>query len=176
MTSSPSPAPISRESESSQSSDLSDLDSEIFADFEAGGIPTSSTSIDSAQRKRKRIQTAKTTWSYAREHTGSEPERYRDGRKIFYCKQCPWFNTITTNIRNHLRREHGILIEEKESMVKQATTKKLTSLFRKQAEIGQQKLDINKERILQSAVNKRVVQEALAQLIVMRNLPYTATE
>ncbi|KAF2178174.1 hypothetical protein K469DRAFT_524940, partial [Zopfia rhizophila CBS 207.26] len=119
-----------------------------------------------AQTKRRKLR-ATSTWSYSRLHKSDEPERNHQKRKIFYCKfdGCSFANAITTNIRAHLKVKHGIIVAEEES---------LESMTAKMAESSRNKDQKAAEKALKEAIDLPTVREALAELIVTRNLPYEA--
>jgi len=73
-----------------------------------------------------------------------------------------------------LERRHGIVIKERDSIIKTTTKQRLEGLFQKQGELHVQKMEDQKERILRECVKLDVVREALTQLIVLRNLPFEA--
>ena len=81
---------------------------------------------------------------------------------------------VTINIRSYLFNAHGVVIKEEDSVIKRATKQSLQGLFHKQGELHTQKLEMQKETILRESVNSALVRDALAQLIVVRNLPYDA--
>lgn len=151
--------------------ELSDLDSVLFDDLDVEDSDTSSSEPASKRRKLRALS----TWSYARAPRDDEDLKNQQGRRYFYCAQCPyWRNVITTNIRAHLISKHGIFVKEQESVIKQATKQRIEGLFQKQGELEAQKLKERKERILRECVKIDIVREALAQLIVVRNLPFEA--
>ncbi|KAF2175870.1 hypothetical protein K469DRAFT_520910, partial [Zopfia rhizophila CBS 207.26] len=119
-----------------------------------------------AQTKRRKLR-AISTWSYSRLHKSDEPERNHQKRKIFYCKfdGCSFANAITTNIRAHLKVKHGIIVAEEES---------LESITAKIAESSRNKNQKAAEKALKEVINLPIVREALAELIVIRNLLYKA--
>lgn len=162
--------------------ELSGLDSAQFDDFETDSISSSSqASTPSAAfpaippgRKPHKIR-AKNTWAFARAPRDNEEANGRNWRRYFYCKECPyWRDTITSNIRLHLLNKHQLVVQEAEPTFKKDTKARLKFLFQKQHVQQTEKLKERKEQILRECVSKPVVQEALAQLIVMRNLPYEA--
>ncbi len=166
-------------SSSSTRSELSELDSNQFddpdtdEDYDASSSNQSSGSLPPSSKKRKIRAT--NTWSYAREPREGEPVKNKNGRRYWYCAECIfWREVITTNIRTHLHKKHGITVKEEDLVIKKVTKQRLEGLYQKQGEAQVQKVKEEKERILRESINQPVVREALAQLIVVRNLPYEA--
>src|SRR5436190_21723096 len=73
-------------------------------------------------------------------------------------------------------KEHRIEIKEKESLVKKATHMSLKQCFQNQAKEVEKRKKLEMDKLLASLIQKDVVWEALARLIVARNLPYEAVE
>lgn len=156
------------------SSELSDIEFRIFDDLED---PLSTLESDESSVKRRKIR-ATTTWEHSRPTTSNEPTHDSSNRKFFYCKYCTrktWSGSITTNIRRHLSSKHNIAVEEKDSLVKIAAKKQWDSMKDKMAQKRDDSTATAKEKVLQDAIQSSVVRQALAELIVTRNLPYEAT-
>jgi len=174
--------PVDDESVAGSQSELSDLNSSTFDGINLEDIDDNASSTQAssqpAKKKRKRMITAVNTWSYARPAKEGEEVRntkLKPSRKWWYCKICPyWRDTVTTNIRSHLHSKHSIVVKEKESKVKQLAKHSLEGAFLKQEEIHATKVELDKENILRSIVKPEVIREALVQLIIVRNLPYSA--
>jgi hypothetical protein len=60
--------------------------------------------------------------------------------------------------------------------VKKATHERLEGLFHKQGLLAADARKKSQEKVLRKVVNKKIVHEALAQLITVRNLPHNAVE
>ena len=152
------------------------LPASLTVGYTSDALSSTPSSISSSKHpvKRRKLR-ATNTWKLRRKPTNKEPLVNSIGRRYWYCDRCVfWRDVVTTNIRSHLLNSYGITIKEKDSSLKQATKNRLKGLFQKQGELQVQKLESQKETILREYVNQSVIQEALAQLIVVRNLPYKA--
>ena len=156
-----------------ESSQLSELRSSLFDDFETFSNTTNSS--DPPPSKRRKVR-ATNTWQYCRKAKPGEPERNSNKARIFYCSynRCSFTGTVTTNIRAHLRR-HGVLISEQEPLAKKAGKEKLKQIVQKMKDHATVQRQNKEAEVLRSCIQKTVVREALAELIVARNLPYEAT-
>lgn len=164
---------------STNGSDLSILDSALFSNEDEPSTP-SSNQLSQASKKRKKDRPLKAikTWSFARDPHPGEP-KHQNGHRLWYCrfKQCSDFRALNTrNARLHLIKQHGIQVEEDESLVKKATQQRLEGLFERQGLSASAIRKKNQEKVLREVVNKAAVHEAFAQLITMRNLPHNAVK
>lgn len=175
---------IDSDSNSDAQSELSELESELFEDLNPDEECDASLSSESSpqsspqsfeQAHKKRKVRAVNIWALARKPVGSKPLVNSKGRRYWYCGQCVfWRDVVTTNIRTHLFNAHGVVVKEEDSVIKRATQQSLQGLFHKQGELHTQQLERQKDTILRESVNPALVRDALAQLIVVRNLPYKA--
>lgn len=155
------------------SSELSELRSSLFDEVETSSNTTDFS--DSRPSKRRKLR-ATNTWQYSRKANTGEPERDPKRNRIFYCSytSCSFTGTVTTNIRAHLKT-HGILVSEQEPLAKKAGKEKLKQIVDKMKDHAASQRDKAEQETLKKCIQKRVVREALAELIVTRNLPYEAT-
>jgi hypothetical protein len=115
------------------------------------------------------------TWALARKPTTNKPHTNSSGRRYWYCGQCVfWRDVVTTNIHTHLLKAYGAVIKEEDLVIKRATRQSLQGLFHKQGQLHIQKLKRQKEQILRESFNPTMIRDALAQLIIVRNLLYKA--
>ncbi|KAK9320273.1 hypothetical protein V1517DRAFT_329795 [Lipomyces orientalis] len=126
------------------------------------------------------LLTAITTWAYSRPGKPNEPKRSGDGRnRIFYCKLClnPSYSCQSLiSARYHLRHSHQIRVADTETKAKRLREDRLQNIW---AMAEEKNLALAREREangLQAVLNKQALQQALVQLIVLRNLPYNAVE
>jgi hAT family C-terminal dimerisation region len=130
--------------------------------------------------KKSRKITATSTWEHSRPPKDGEPKR-RNGALIFYCKhnvkdkptiKCQYNVTGTTSIRRHLRVDHDIIVEAGERKITAPSNKKLADLCKKY-NISE---EVIRTEVLKAVLDKRVLNEALVDLIVSNNLPFRAVE
>src|SRR5579871_1110935 len=153
------------------------LNSSLFSDEDESSISTGSTS-EQAKKERKCKLTAIQTWSYSCSPKPGELEYFKKAH-IWYCKYEKYkdFKAVnTTNAYMHLENQHGIIIKEAESMVKNTTNRRLKGLFEKQGLQADTMKKKSQEKVLREVINKNIVHKALAQLITMRNLPHNTVE
>src|SRR3954470_6674084 len=94
--------------------------------------------LDSKEES-KRGTKASATWAHTRLLCGEEAKSNK-GAQIRYCTHCigpPYSTSVTTNMRNHLRVKHQILIDKTPSAIQQATLDQLQRLYNQAASIGQ---------------------------------------
>ncbi|PVH90191.1 hypothetical protein DM02DRAFT_501607, partial [Periconia macrospinosa] len=130
---------------------------------------------------RKRKRTAVGTWQYARSPQGNEPERTPDKRRIWYCghKDCEQKSSKfsnTTSARYHLEHAHHINVPLEPSQAKKKRDIRIESVFAAAAQKQKEKLADKEELILRGAINKEAFKEAIAQLVALRDLPFTCIE
>ena len=143
----------------------SELDSSVLLNS-VESIETSSTQT---RKKKSNIH------QYCRDPSASETSRDDQNRKIYYCSLCSEYNAVTTtNLRRHLAKEHGIELELPISNIKSVALKQLKELWQQEAVNGQ--LGEFNSLILKSILNKEVLDQALINLIVLRNLPFRVVE
>ena len=164
------------------SSALSELDSDQFtvsADNDASSDSTASSLNPSTPStpppRKKRKLTATSTWALSREPLPHEA--IRDGKnKIWYCSMCEWDTPSLTSARAHLGKKHGIEVKAGEVKAKKLRQERLTNIMNKLVAPKQVEYEEQEEKILRGAINHEAFNEALIQLITLRNLPYnTAT-
>ena len=82
--------------------------------------------------------------------------------------------TVTTNLRNHLKTKHKIIVEGTLSPIQATTIQQLQQLYL-QAESLRQTDDIDAQ-VFRKQLNQDVINEALVSLIVVWNLPFRLVE
>ena len=142
--------------------------------------PTS-TSVNRSSPSRKRSRTAKGTWEHTRKHGDSEPERGGPRNNLlYYCKYCmsPSYSTyVSTTFRNHLMKVHSIEADTSSAHpIKKAHVSLLREAFAKAGHNDTIKLNANEHQILENALDKVAVIEALVQLVTVQNLPYNCSQ
>ena len=140
-------------------------------------ILASSTTQDSVETKSKKRRSARTTWIHTRPAHDGEPKYYGKA-PIKYCTHCTgsssYGTSVATNMRNHLRAKHQIIVEVTPGPVQQATVDHLQRLYiRAKSSDQTQQVDT---QVLQSILNQDVIDEALISLIVVRNLSFRLVE
>lgn len=132
-------------------------------------------SIETTSEK-SRERSAIETWAHTREPKDGEPER-RGKNLIFYCKYCsdpPYSATASNSFRYHLETIHGVKVESTPGPVQSATLDQLQQLYVRATSTDQtQQLDV---QVLQKALDKDVIDEALVTLIVVQDLPFSIVE
>jgi len=167
----------------SETTELTGLDADALAILEIDPNTSSeasseaeSSSTDSPgpySPKRRKVR-AKNTWQFSKDPPPNQPRFDRKNKRIFYCQYCHYTNTTTTNIRKYLRTDHGIYITEEKSLVRKATDQQIKSVLAKQGEVSQRQAAEKERAVLRSVIKKDVVQECIAQLVVMRNLSFNS--
>jgi hypothetical protein len=119
---------------------------------------------------RTRGRSAHSTWVHsrmAREEDRENPEE----RYCIHCKENPIYSTkVTTNLWNHLKSNHSIIVVRTLGQVQAAIINQLEQLYLR-AESSSQTNDID-IKVFQKHLNQDVINEALVSLIVVRNLPF----
>jgi hypothetical protein len=136
-----------------------------------------STTLDSVESEPSKRRSARTTWAHTR--SARDGERAYDGKaSIKYCIHCTepssYGNSVTTNMRHHLRSKHQISVEIAPAPVQQATIDQLQRLYIK-AESSNQTQQIDTQ-VFRKVLNQDVIDEALVSLIVVRNLSFRLVE
>jgi hypothetical protein len=128
---------------------------------------TRSTTQDSIQTG-SRGQSAHTTWIYSRTvHDGEDPKL----KYCIYCTEAPIYcTTVTTNMRDHLKSKHQIIIERTPGPIQAATIQQLQQLYLRAESSGQIE-EINTQ-VFQKHLDQDIIDEALVLLIVVQNLPF----
>jgi hypothetical protein len=127
--------------------------------------------ISSTQTSRKNTSSIH---QYCRKPLEEEPVRDNQNRKLYYCSLCSYSGNSTTNIRYHLQSKHDILSDRAIPRTKATAALQLQQLW-KQASVDNQSAEFN-SLILKSVLHKEVLNQALINLIVVRNLPFRAVE
>ncbi|KAF1951126.1 hypothetical protein CC80DRAFT_481346 [Byssothecium circinans] len=166
------------EMDDATASQVSNLESSQFADFSHAESPGSTESRASSGRgSKKRTQTAIETWSHAKKLKRDEQvRRDRSGNRIWVCNRCSWELAALTSARNHLDHTHGIKIKAQQPQVVTKGQAKLEQILRRQGEKQQAQADERERKILRNAINTKVFEESLLQLIVNNNLPHKLVE
>lgn len=141
-------------------------------------VPVSA-SASQEGHKRPRKRRARDTWSYARPRKEKEPFRNRFNQKYWYCKSegCSFKGTTTIQqAREHLQKDHSILAYDGPSSSSSRTRSSLDSVFARQVERQSNARCARESTVLETSLNRRLVQQALVRLIVRRSLPLNITE
>jgi hypothetical protein len=85
-----------------------------------GSTQSSATTSTATSQKHKQKLKAVNTWLHGRKHYPGEPKRDEKNRLLWYYKHYSWSNTITTNVRKHIKEKHGVNIAKSESLIKKA--------------------------------------------------------
>jgi hypothetical protein len=124
---------------------------------------------------------AESTWEHTQKPKDSEPEH--GGKKknlIYYCKYCDtlaYSTYVSTTFCLHLTRVYSIEVESSRlHPVKRARISLLREAFAKAGKSDTIKLTGIEKQVLQKALDKTVVIEALVQLVTVRNLPYNCSQ
>jgi ribosomal protein L37AE/L43A len=162
-------------------SQLSGLGSSPPANFlhaeSPGSTATTESRTSSGRGTKKRTQTARETWSHAKKFERDEQvRRDRYGNRIWACNKCSWESASLTSARNHLDRTHGIKVKPQQSQVVTKGQAKLEQILRRQGEKQQAQNDERERKVLKNAINTKVFEESLLQLIVNNNLPHKLVE
>jgi len=160
-------------SRSTSSAPLTELDSATFSRASSPSALSSEPSSTASLPTRKRKQTATTTWQHSRPPKPGETLRDRHGNRLFYCQYCPQNYGSLTSVRKHLSSEHGIDVDT-ESKRKVVRQERLDDILKKADVKRLHEQEKKVEEVLESAVNKKALEEALIQLIIIHNLPHTA--
>ena len=147
------------------------------ADIEAlrddSELPDAEPSINTKKRKARSI-ICTDLWEESRDPHGNEPARNAHKQRIFYCKKCTFKQTAYNRIREHLLT-HGIRIAAQPSEKKVVVEGSIEGLFGKQ-KAREEGRNIEQEKYLKAAVNKKAYNEALIQLIARRGLPLSVPD
>src|SRR5438552_3473727 len=98
-----------------------------------------------------------------------------NSRRIFYCRYCQNLTykcESTSAACYYLQHCHGIEIEVEDVQIKKRRNQRLEDAFQKAGEVSAMKLKKQHEEVLRKVLNQKVINEALVQLIAVRNLPY----
>jgi hypothetical protein len=155
--------------------DPSDLDSEQFESQSTTCKRTRDDEFPDSVRRKRRKHTALAIWNHARPAKLEESVRDEHGHKLWYCARCGHKCAALGRAREHMRKGHGIKVQEALTPSEQAKSNTLKRIFDQQR--GKQEgRDIEQENHLKAAINKDAFDEALAQLITLHNLPFSCVE
>jgi hypothetical protein len=157
-----------------EDSELSELDS-WESDDKSYRKRTLDEDAPNQPTKKKKKKTAYKTWSHARKARTGEPLRDKHGHELWYCGYCNHKSATTHRARQHLRKKHGITVIEDDGPVKKKAKHTIEGIFGKQA-AQQYGRDIEQEKHLKRAINQEAINEALTQLITVRNLSHHIVE
>jgi len=87
---------------------------------------------------------------------------------------CEWNSASLTSVRAHLAKKHGIEIQAGEIRAKRLREERLSNILSNLQASRQANREAQEERTLRAAINRDAFNEALVQLITMRNLPHNA--
>lgn len=112
---------------------------------------------------------------YTRPPYDHEPELDHKKRKYLYCNQCDGFSAIsTTNVKKHLEKHHSIVVDFKQPRTRQQSLEMFQEFWAKiTEEFGP---DEANAMMLTKVLNKEVIQQALINLVIVRNLPLRIVE
>lgn len=111
---------------------------------------------------------------YTRKPNENEPKKDVKGRTIHYCSKCTYFALSTTNVRNHLKSKHEIIVSVSDSSTKVAACGKLKQLYDEAS--AQNDTTEFDSHVLKKILNKDVIEQALLNLIVVHNLSFRAVQ
>src|SRR5271167_4675326 len=128
---------------------------------EADSSRSALSTTQNSTQTRSRGPSAHTTWAHSRTaRAGEDPTQ----KYCIHCTTDPIFKTtVTTNMRNHLKARHKIIVERTLSPIQATTIQQLQQLYL-QAESSGQTNDINTQ-VFQKQLNQDVINEALVSLI-----------
>ena len=102
------------------------LDSSLLAPSESSYDPSIPSITTQTSRKR-----TSPIYDHTREAHKNEPQKL-NGRKAMYCKYCvseAYGIGVTTNLQNHLRNNHQIVVQNWENYTKTTAYNELTELY-----------------------------------------------
>lgn len=116
-------------------------------------------------------------WKHSRAFLPHEEKQNRHGQEMFYCKYCNWRSrTNISNVRNHLKNQHGIMPTKDDTLRQQATTQALANAFSRQEQRAQSQADDKTRTILRNACNKANFRDAVARLVTSQSLAHNIVE
>jgi hypothetical protein len=129
-----------------------------------------------SQNSQTRGRSAFTTWVHSRAAWTADGEDPTYNYCIHYTgEDKEIFKTyVTTNMRNHLRTEHGIIVERPTNRIQASVLEQLEQLYI-QAEASGETDDIDKQ-VFRRRLDQHAINEALISLIVVRNLSFRCVE
>lgn len=143
-----------------------------WSNFSAPFSPTSSASTRRSQPKKRQLRTPE-TWKHFRVPQGDE-ETHQNNQRLWYCQHChnpPWRTVSTTSAKRHMRKDHGIIIDDEERAAKKRLQQSLEVAFTRAEEKNQEIVSRGEQSILRNAIQLDTFYEAQIQLITRRRLP-----
>ena len=146
------------------STERSNVAPNAFSTLQPRPAPPSSTTSQPPKKKR-RIK-AENTWNEFRDPEGDEPVYDDRKRRLHYCKRCPrWANSVSSNARYHLEKEHQMVIVERPTPHYKETQRAIDLSFKVQEEKEKQKVKEKEQNVLRNAINQKAFLEAQCFLI-----------
>jgi len=128
---------------------------------------------DSPSSNSSRKKTA-TIHQHTRPRLAGETEK-ANGRPVLYCRYCTTYSSpITTNFRTHLLRRHGISSESRNASAKIAAGERLRQIWDEALAKGA--TEEVESLVLQKVMNRDVSRQAIIELIVIENLPFSIVQ
>lgn len=129
-----------------------------------------------SQSSKTRGIAAIATREHCRQPGPNEPEKQGKNR-LFYCKYCTdVYRTQASNtFRSHLAKVHGIAVVEGLGSIHQSTVDQLERLYSKASSAGEALRKIDSQ-VFRKVLDKEVITEALATLVLSRNLSFRVVE
>ncbi|KAK2926576.1 hypothetical protein FoTM2_013467 [Fusarium oxysporum f. sp. vasinfectum] len=134
--------------------------------------PTSSASTRRSQPKKRKLRTPE-TWKHFRVPQGDE-ETHQNNQRLWYCQHChnpPWRTVSTTSAKRHMRKDHGIIIDDEERTAKKRLQQSLEVAFTRAEEKNRETVSRGEQSILRNTIQLDAFYEAQIQLITRRRLP-----
>ena len=97
------------------------------------------------QRKRRKIR-ARSTWEHFRDPKPKEKAVNNQNQRLHYCTRCiqrPWSTASTTNVIQHLQKEHSITASHLEPTTRDARLESIKITFRRQGNLIQHLNTVN---------------------------------
>ncbi|KJZ70650.1 hypothetical protein HIM_09970 [Hirsutella minnesotensis 3608] len=124
------------------------------------------------QPKKRRLRTPD-TWKHFRLPQGDE-ETHQNSQRLWYCQHCQnpsWRTVSTTSAKRHMRKDHGIIIEDSERPAKRALQQSLEVAFTRAEEKTREQESRGDQSVLRNTIQLDAFYEAQIQLITRRRLP-----
>lgn len=121
--------------------------------FSSPFSPASSSSTRQSQPKKRKLRTPE-TWKHFRVPQGDE-DTHQNNQRLWYCQHChnpPWRTVSTTSAKRHMRKDHGIMIDDEERPAKKALQQSLEVAFTRAEEKNRAILSRDEESILRNTI------------------------
>ena len=132
----------------------------------------SPSNADSTETGSRKGRPTHPIWSHTR------PARDGENPNLKYCRHCSeskiYSTKVTTNMRNHLKSKHGIVVEATLSVIREDATKQLEQLYQRAAASGE--TDQIDTQVLRKVLNQDAIDEGLVLLIAVCNLLFRFVE